>query len=164
MENRVHYAGFWRRFAASLLDTVVLLLPISLLMPASTAATRSLIRSLLERLNAALAGVQPAALPWRRLIMVTGPQTLASTVAIVIFWVTVLGTPGKLLLRCRVVDARSGKRLSIRQAIVRNLAYVLSLLPLGLGFLWIAWDPRKQGFHDKLAGSIVIVAARGGAR
>lgn len=160
METAVHYAGFWRRFAASLLDTAILLLPISLIVPAPASATRSLMRSLLRRLNAALAGVPPHPLPWRRLLTVTGPQTLVTTVAIVVFWVTLLGTPGKLLLRCRVVDATSGKRLSIGQAVVRNLGYVLSLIPLGLGFFWIAWDPRKQGLHDKLAHSVVIVAPR----
>lgn len=156
----MHYAGFWRRFAASLLDTAILLLPISFVVPVSASAMRSLMRSLLGRLNAALAGVPPAPLPWGRLLTVAGPQTLVSTVAIIVFWVTLLGTPGKLLLRCHVVDATTGKRLSIRQAVVRNLAYVLSLVPLGLGFFWIAWDPRKQGLHDKLAHSVVIIAPR----
>jgi uncharacterized RDD family membrane protein YckC len=39
---------------------------------------------------------------------------------------------------------------------VRYLGYFVSALPLGLGFFWVAWDKRKQGFHDKLAKTVVI--------
>ena len=55
-----------------------------------------------------------------------------------------------------IVDARTGKAPSKGQLIGRYFAYYLSLLPLGLGFLWIAWDQRKQGWHDKIAGTVVI--------
>jgi uncharacterized RDD family membrane protein YckC len=34
------------------------------------------------------------------------------------------------------------------------------MLPLMLGFLWIAWDPRKQGFHDKIANTVVLYNAQ----
>ncbi|MHB1942023.1 MAG: RDD family protein [Acidiferrobacteraceae bacterium] len=158
MESGVRYAGFWRRFAASLLDTVVLMLPLSLIVPAR--GTQALLRTLMRQLTATLAGARPTPLPWRRLFDVAGPQTIVVTVVIIIFWVTLLGTPGKLLLGCHVVDATSGQALSVRQAVVRNLAYILSLIPFGLGFLWIAWDPRKQGLHDKLAHSVVIRVPR----
>jgi uncharacterized RDD family membrane protein YckC len=55
-----------------------------------------------------------------------------------------------------VIDAVSGDAIGTRQALLRYLGYFLSILPLGLGFLWIAWDARKQGWHDKLAGTVVI--------
>jgi uncharacterized RDD family membrane protein YckC len=155
MEAGVRYAGFWRRFSASLLDTVVLMLPIALIVPAR--GSQALLRTLMRQFTATLAGARPAPLPWRRLFEVAGPQTIVATVAIVVFWVALLGTPGKLLLGCHVVDATSGQALSVRQAVVRNLAYIISLIPFGLGFLWIAWDPRKQGLHDKLAHSVVIL-------
>ncbi|HFE31777.1 MAG TPA: RDD family protein, partial [Gammaproteobacteria bacterium] len=74
-------------------------------------------------------------------------------------WLKFLGTPGKLLLNCQVVDAQSFKPLSIKQAVLRYFAYIVSLLPLGLGFFWIAWDKRKQGFHDKIANSVVLYEA-----
>jgi uncharacterized RDD family membrane protein YckC len=38
----------------------------------------------------------------------------------------------------------------------RYFAYYLSTILLGLGFLWIIWDPKKQGWHDKLAGTVVV--------
>jgi uncharacterized RDD family membrane protein YckC len=40
--------------------------------------------------------------------------------------------------------------------IVRALACFLSLAPLGLGFLWAAFDADKQTWHDKIAGTVVI--------
>ncbi len=73
------------------------------------------------------------------------------------FWKRWLATPGKMLLASKIVDAESGSDPSSRQLIVRYLGYFASLMPLGLGFLWIAADPRKQGWHDKMAGTVVVV-------
>ncbi len=39
---------------------------------------------------------------------------------------------------------------------VKYLGYYLSAIPLLLGFVWVAFDKRKQGFHDKLAGTFVV--------
>ncbi len=46
-----------------------------------------------------------------------------------------------------------------RSSFVRYLAYFVSLVPLGLGYLWVALDKRKQGWHDKIAGTVVIYLA-----
>lgn len=75
----------------------------------------------------------------------------------VIMWMKFLGTPGKLLLGCHVVDAITHKPLKLGQAILRYVAYFISILPLCLGFFWIIWDKRKQGFHDKIAGTVVVL-------
>lgn len=77
-------------------------------------------------------------------------------IAIILFWVHKLATPGKMAIKAKIVDAKTGGSPSIGQFIGRYLAYNISLLPLGLGYLWIAWDSRKQGWHDKLAGTVVI--------
>jgi uncharacterized RDD family membrane protein YckC len=61
-----------------------------------------------------------------------------------------------MLVSARVVDAKTGNSLSVGQSIGRYLAYFVSTIPLCLGFLWIAFDPRKQGWHDKLAGTVVV--------
>lgn len=71
-------------------------------------------------------------------------------------WIKFTGTPGKLLMGCHVVDAQTKQPLSLPQALIRYVGYFVSLLPLGLGFFWVIWDKRKQGFHDKLAKTIVI--------
>jgi uncharacterized RDD family membrane protein YckC len=77
-------------------------------------------------------------------------------VVIIAFWIYKSATPGKMAIRATIVDARTGLQPSKGQFIGRYFAYYLSAIPLGLGFLWIARDPRKQGWHDKLAGTVVV--------
>jgi uncharacterized RDD family membrane protein YckC len=78
------------------------------------------------------------------------------TVATILFWIYKEATPGKMAVRARIVDARTGRHPSTGQYIGRYFAYFVSLLVVGLGFLRIAWDARKQGWHDKLAGTVVL--------
>ena len=75
-------------------------------------------------------------------------------------WKSRGGTPGKLLLGIRVVDARTRGPLSAGRALARGFACVLNLLSLGLGYLWLVLDPRHQALHDKLAGTLVVYAPR----
>jgi len=77
-------------------------------------------------------------------------------IAIIAFWVYRSATPGKMAIRATIVDAKTGLQPSKGQLIGRYFAYYISIIPLCLGFLWIAWDPRKQGWHDKLAGTVVV--------
>ena len=58
------------------------------------------------------------------------------------------------------MDADTGQALSKPQALGRYLAYYLAILPLMLGIVWVAFDRRKQGWHDKLAGTVVLRAGR----
>jgi len=77
-------------------------------------------------------------------------------VAIVLFWRYKQATPGKMAIRAKVVDAKTGGVPSVGQCIGRYFAYFLSTIPLGLGYLWVAFDPKKQAWHDKLAGTVVV--------
>lgn len=77
-------------------------------------------------------------------------------VAVVLFWVARQATPGKMAISAKIVDAISGNAPSTGQLIGRCLAYYLSTIPIGLGFIWVAFDKRKQGWHDKLAGTVVV--------
>ncbi len=52
--------------------------------------------------------------------------------------------------------ARLGQAPSTGQLIGRYVGYYVSTIPFGLGLLWVAFDPRKQGWHDKLAGTVVV--------
>lgn len=72
------------------------------------------------------------------------------------FWLRFLGTPGKIVLGLKIVSLDTGNALTLWQAVGRYFAYVLSILPLLLGFFWVGFDKRKQGWHDKLAGTVVI--------
>ena len=76
--------------------------------------------------------------------------------AAVAFWRAYGATPGKLAVGVRIVDARSGGTPSTGRLVLRLFCYLLSAAPLYLGFLWIAFDRRKQGWHDKIAGTLVI--------
>jgi uncharacterized RDD family membrane protein YckC len=49
--------------------------------------------------------------------------------------------------------------LTLKQSILRYIGYFASILPLCLGLLWVAKDPRKQGFHDKIANTVVVYNA-----
>jgi uncharacterized RDD family membrane protein YckC len=65
-------------------------------------------------------------------------------------------TVGKLMCGIRVVDLK-GKNISIFKSLIRFFGYYLSLYCLGFGFLWVLIDKNRQGWHDKLAGSIVVL-------
>lgn len=138
------YAGFWRRLGASLIDTVLFGILFGVLWALG-------IMGMPQNRVAPGPQVHDESLPGLLL------QNLLPALVTIFFWVKFLATPGKLLLGCQVVDARTGAPLGTRQAILRYLAYFVSTLPLGLGFLWIAWDKRKQGFHDKIAKTVVIL-------
>jgi uncharacterized RDD family membrane protein YckC len=77
---------------------------------------------------------------------------------VVILWCWNKGgaTPGKWLLRMRIVDADTLCTLSPRQAIKRYCGYIPSMLPLTGGFLWIMIDKKCRSWHDHIAGTAVI--------
>jgi len=138
--NEQEYAGFWVRLGATLIDTVIMMIvlgiPLALIYSEQNSQGGLYIRGF-----------------WDFMLSYVVP--IAATIW---FWLRFLGTPGKMVLKLRVVDAKTGGKLSIGQAIGRYFAYLVSMLPLGLGFIWIAFDSKKQGWHDKLAGSLVIRA------
>ena len=79
-------------------------------------------------------------------------------IAVIAFWFYRQATPGKSALSLRVLDADTGERLSLGQAVGRYLGYFASIIPLCIGLIWVAFDSRKQGWHDKLAGTVVVRA------
>jgi len=83
-------------------------------------------------------------------------QTVLPALACILFWRYFAATPGKIAFSARIVDARSLGRPSTGRLVARYFAYLASVLPLFLGFLWIAVDRRKQGWHDKIAGTLVV--------
>jgi uncharacterized RDD family membrane protein YckC len=139
-EQTTEYAGFWIRVVAALIDTVlVLAVSVPLLVAVYGWAYFDAART------GAAAGTADALISW-----------LAPAVAVVAFWFYKQATPGKIAVSARVVDAITGKAPTIGQCIGRYLGYIVSTVPLGLGLIWVAFDARKQGWHDKLAGTVVI--------
>lgn len=88
-------------------------------------------------------------------------MTVYSLILIWLCWRYFGGTPGKLLLRLRIVDAETGAPLTAKQEMLRALGYIPSLLPLMLGFVWVMFDKRRRAWHDMIAGSAVIRLRRG---
>lgn len=72
------------------------------------------------------------------------------------FWLKCAATPGKMALGLKVVDVDTGENINMRQSIIRYIGYFLAMIPLCLGIFWIGLDKRKQGWHDKMAGTTVV--------
>lgn len=137
MDNQ-RYAGFWIRLGATLIDSIVLIMLL--------AVPLTLIYG-----SGYWVSPEPVKGVWDVLL-----QYVAPTLLTLWFWRRFMGTPGKMILKLRIVDADTGKPMTTPQAVGRYFAYFASMLPLMLGFVWIGIDRRKQGFHDKLAGTVVI--------
>jgi uncharacterized RDD family membrane protein YckC len=74
----------------------------------------------------------------------------------VYFWGTSGSTLGMRLFRLRVVDANTGGSIGITRAIVRWVMTIVNTWACYIGWIWVAFDPRKQGWHDKVANSVVL--------
>jgi len=159
------YVGFWARTCAALIDTVLVLLiilPISISIygwpelldtwkDLLAASDLQELREIAERRDSGAEepGITGAALD----ILVTW---VLPAIAVIFFWIAKQATPGKMVFSAIIVDSTSGEAPRAGQLIGRYLAYFVALLPLGLGILWVGIDKRKQGLHDKLAGTVVV--------
>ncbi len=136
--DNVEYAGFWIRVGASFIDGLlfaIFTLPITMIVYGDTL--------------------------WESESMILGPADflinyILPAVVVVLFWLYKSATPGKMIFKLKVVDATTGNVLTVGQAIGRYLAYFLASIPLLLGIIWIVFDNKKQGWHDKLANTAVI--------
>ncbi|UFN47294.1 RDD family protein [Roseomonas sp. OT10] len=127
-------AGFGRRLLAQLADAVWML-PFALFL------------LLLGSLVRGGAGLSPGSHDLVKLILL---------LTVLLFWAGRGATPGKWIMGLRIVDAATGGAPSMGQLVLRCLGYVVSALAMGLGYLWVLWDPRRQGWHDKLGRTLVV--------
>lgn len=137
-DTDLEYAGFWIRVWASLIDAVligVIVWPILIATYGTEYFTSE--KFIAGPIDFLFSYVLPG-------------------IAVILFWIYKSATPGKMAISARIVDARTGGQPSNGQFIGRYFAYLVSIIPLGLGILWVAWDRRKQGWHDKLAGTVVV--------
>ena len=120
-------AGFWRRFAAAFIDGLVIAIVDTVL----------------------------------RLVLGTAGQLLGFVVSLAYFTYfhgRTGQTPGDAALSIRVVDVRDnpGQPIGYGRALVRFLVSIVSAIVFFLGYLWMLWDPHKQTWHDKAAGSVPV--------
>jgi uncharacterized RDD family membrane protein YckC len=135
------YGGFWLRFLAAIIDNILIGIVVGLISMAIVGA---------------IFGFGMTSDGYTGIIVnyaITIGLTLTATV---MFWKYKQGTPGKLMFSMRIVDAETLGPISWGQCFGRYFSYFVSALPLLLGYMWAGWDPRKQAWHDKLAGTVVI--------
>ncbi len=65
-------------------------------------------------------------------------------------------TIGMHLMKIRLIDAQTGGRIDYSRCVVRYVVAILSALALFLGYFWMLWDPRRQTWHDKAAGTLAV--------
>ena len=82
-------------------------------------------------------------------------NTLLPFFITLVFWFAFSATPGKMLFRIKIVDSTTGEKPHKIQLLIRYLCYFLSSIFL-LGFVWVFFDSKKQGWHDKIAGTVVV--------
>ena len=141
MIGRYHYAGFWVRVGASLVDTLLMLLittPLLILCYGFDTYWQA-------AKNGDFLGIGEVIISWLLPIIVT-----------IWFWLKMQATPGKILFSLKVLDEKTGQPISLTQSVIRYLGYIASTIALLLGFIWIAFDAKKQGWHDKMAGTVVV--------
>ena len=137
-ELRGAYVGFWARLWATFLDTILTIIVTYPFLIAAYGWAYLESRALVEGpLDLLLSWMFPAA-------------------AIVVFWIYCSATPGKMAIGARIVDAATGRQPTQWQLVKRYIGYFFSSIPLCWGFIRAAFDPRKQGWHDKLAGTVVV--------
>lgn len=75
---------------------------------------------------------------------------------LIFFWVSQNGqTLGKRAMAIRIVK-EDGQPIDFATAIIRYIGYIISSIALFLGFIWVIFDPKKQGWHDKIAKTYVV--------
>lgn len=136
--DELEYVGFWPRVGAALIDTILLMVITGSLLMAFYG------ESYWES-NQIIQGPMDFLLSW-----------VLPAVVVIWFWVAKQATPGKMAISAKIVDAQTGHAPSVGQFIGRYFSYIISTIPLFAGLIWVAFDDRKQGWHDKLAGTVVV--------
>lgn len=151
------YAGFWIRFAADILDSI-----------------------LLDTLTCVLMLMILGVVYWVKILFFSGSGVLEtsffdsiSSFTLQIGLVTMRGalsigyfswatyrygtTFGKKTFSIYVVCARDHSAISLKQSILRCFSYLISYAPFGAGFLMVLFNKKKQALHDLIAGTVSII-------
>ena len=126
----MNYVGFWRRFAAALLDGLILGTVTFLLGPILRGVTGSVLLNIIS---------------------------LVIWIGYVVFYQSQMGqTLGKKVMGIKVVDANGQKPSAITFFLRDVVGKLVSGIILGIGYLFVIWDSKKQALHDKIASTYVV--------
>ncbi len=143
----LEFAGFWRRFGAYIIDAVVLSAIFGVLQP--------LLWPDFGKLFNFSTSFDSNYWMTQFRVLANVISAILSGVYFVVFWVWRGQTLGMMVAGVKVVRI-DGTQVDTGRAIVRYLGYLISIIPFFLGFIWIAFDAHKQGWHDKLAETYVV--------
>lgn len=135
MSHTYEYAGFWIRVLAAIIDTFIIfiaLIPVAMIFGWNNTYTSG---------------------------MNSGIDWLWQIIAAIFYifcWIKFAGTPGKRLLRLKVLDEKTGENVTVVQGIIRYIGYFPAAFVLMIGIFWVAFDSKKQGWHDKMAKTVVV--------
>lgn len=134
-DTEYEYAGFWIRVGATLIDTVLVVV---------VAFALGMVLGAFGLVNLEDTTVLEMFI------------NILFIIAYIFCWVKFAGTPGHRLLKLKILDADTGENLTVGKAIIRYIGYIISSLALAIGLIWVAFDKKKQGWHDKMANSVVV--------
>ncbi len=133
------YGGFWIRLIAVILDAIVLGVIGAALGP--IVGTGQIVQT----------GTQVSFN-----YQASGLSTLIGLIYYVGFWAWRGQTPGMIPFNLRVVMADTGLKPDVVRSLLRYVGLIISFVVIFLGVIWVAFDSRKQGWHDKIAGTLVV--------
>jgi uncharacterized RDD family membrane protein YckC len=144
-ERTLRYAGFWIRFAAYIIDYIVVSIASWIIMAV---------------FGFSAAVMDPTDMNWTLFAVVY--------VAILATWLiyhvametsSTQATLGKMAVGIKIGKA-NGERLTVLNAVGRFFGKILSALILWIGYIMAGWDPKKQALHDKIANTYVFYSGR----
>ena len=137
----LRYAGFWIRFVAYILDVIVLGVITFALTPL-------------------LGGGDVVATSTGGPVTVNfsagGISALVGLLYFVGFWAWRGQSPGMIPFNMRIVMAADGSKVDVVRSLLRYVGLIISFAIVFLGVIWVGFDRRKQGWHDKIAGTVVV--------
>lgn len=148
------YAGFWKRLAAFIIDTIILSIVFKII------GTFFGISAAEDAMKQQMLGGMSILDAYRGFYVHTWVYSTLTTVITWLYFATLessawQATIGKLALGVRVTDLK-GARISFARGLGRYAAKFVSYIILLVGFLMIAFTARKQGLHDFMAGTLVL--------
>jgi uncharacterized RDD family membrane protein YckC len=157
-EYALEYAGFWIRLAAALIDFLLLIAGLYILYCVISQSFFWIFPSfqkVIDTCDDIIMGAPPSAgfiwlLATMLLVLMIG-----CTAYYVACWAATGQTVGKLALGIKVIRTDSSP-LDAGSAFIRFLACLLCLATLGIGFILLAFDSRRQGLHDRIADTYVV--------
>jgi len=147
--GQVTYGGFWIRLVAYIIDAVIIFIPTFVI---------GLVIGLIAAASAGAANNSSNA----NAIAGSGASVVVDLIAFVItvgYFVYFWGkgqTIGMRVFHLRVADAVTGQPIGYGRAALRYLGYIISAIVCYIGLIWAAFDGRKQGWHDKIANTVVL--------